>query len=170
MASTGGGDINRKDRSEEENGDDDNSSASMIVNSPVVISTPLVASGIIALVRFALQMSESLYSLLNRLPGIWRHTHELELELKSLQRFLEILQQVAEENKAQLEHVRLPLFRCGRACREFEELISKYARAHMQEWGTTLDLIILRYDIMNFELILNDYTAIIRIVLGGATL
>lgn len=132
-----------------------------------------ITSSIIALAGFALQTSKVLYTLVDSFKTNRRSIRELREELESLQQVLESLKQLATENEQDLESLKLPLYRCGKICEEFAEVIEK-CTAHSQESRTSFrDWTKLQYkgdDITKFKLKLGEYKATISISLASATL
>ncbi|KAJ9216010.1 hypothetical protein DTO166G4_2254 [Paecilomyces variotii] len=131
-----------------------------------------VTTSIIALAGFALQTSKTLYTLLDSFKSNRRSIRELREELESLQEVLESLKRLAAENEGDLESLKLPLFRCGKICEEFAEVIEK-CTSHSQESRTSFrDWTKLQYkgdDITKFKVKLSEYKATISIALASAT-
>jgi hypothetical protein len=95
------------------------------------------------------------------------------MKLDALNQVIEELQKVAVDHEKDLSTLKLPLLRCGKTCKEFEDVIEKCAprpdvqRTRIIEWAR------LRYmggDISNLKATLSGYKATISIALGGATL
>ncbi|KAA8646025.1 uncharacterized protein ATNIH1004_007447 [Aspergillus tanneri] len=131
-----------------------------------------LASSLVALAGFAFQTSKSLYQVIESFKTTKRTVRELRYELDSLTQALATLQQAAANNEDQLVALKLPLLRCGKICKEFEEVInscishSHGQRASFRDWAK------LQYmggDIENIRITLAGYKATINIALGGAT-
>ncbi|KAL2827135.1 hypothetical protein BDW59DRAFT_57913 [Aspergillus cavernicola] len=131
-----------------------------------------VASGVVALSGFALQASKSLFQTIESFRNGKRAARELRDEVETLLQALEVLKQVATEYERELSALKLPLFRCGVACKELSALISQCVK-HSDGQRTSLrDWTKLQYlgdDIANYKNVLANYKATINIALGGAT-
>lgn len=132
-----------------------------------------MASGLIALVTFGLEASRSLYYALESLHSNQRYIRELKEEVKALDGVLSSLNTAVADETADLEPLKLPLLRCGNACREFEAIIVKPtarsagSRPSMRDWART------KYmgdDIAGFKNMLAGYKSTITIALCDATL
>jgi chromosome segregation ATPase len=132
-----------------------------------------LASSLVALTGFAFQASKSLYQVLESFKSTKRTVRELRHELDALNQVIEALQKVAVDHEKDLSTLKLPLLRCGKTCKEFEDVIEKCAprsdvqRPRFIEWAR------LQYmggDISNLKATLSGYKATISIALGGATL
>lgn len=132
-----------------------------------------IASGLVALATFAFHSSVSLYKAVESFQTNTKIIRDLKEELEALDGVLRSLQQVAADNSADLTGLNLPLFRCGKACREFEAVIIKCtahsggSRTSFRDWAK------LKYmgnDIAGFKNMLAGYKSTIRIALGDANL
>ncbi|KAL3475088.1 hypothetical protein BJX99DRAFT_165378 [Aspergillus californicus] len=134
---------------------------------------PLPADyGVGALSGFALQASKSLYRTIEGLRNSQRAARELRYEVQTLSQTLEVLQHVAAEYEVELLVLKLPLLRCGAACKELSDRIAQCVQ-HSGESKTRLkDWTRLQYlgeNITNYKNVLANYKATINIVLGGVT-
>ncbi|KAL2862699.1 uncharacterized protein BJX67DRAFT_365821 [Aspergillus lucknowensis] len=131
-----------------------------------------VASGVVALSGFALQASRSLYRTIEGFRNSKRAARELREEVQALSQTLETLEHVAGEYEVELSALKLPLLRCGAACKELSDRIeqcvkhSAGSRTSLRDW-TRLQY--LGEDIANYKNVLANYKATIDIALGGAT-
>jgi Fungal N-terminal domain of STAND proteins len=132
-----------------------------------------VASGLLALATFAFTSSVSLYQTVESFRSNQRNIRELREELEALNGVLRSLQEAAANNSADLKELNLPLFRCGRACKDFEGVIIKCTthsggpRTSFRDWAK------LKYmgdDIAGFKNMLAGYKSTISIALGDANL
>jgi hypothetical protein len=132
-----------------------------------------VASGLIALATFAFNSSVSLYQVVESFQTQPRIIRELKEELEALDGVLRSLQLAAVDNSTDLKGLNLPLYRCGKACRDFEAMIIKCAahsggaRTSFRDWAK------LKYmgnDIAGFKNMLAAYKSTISIALGDANL
>lgn len=132
-----------------------------------------IASGLLALATFALQSSKSLYQAVESFQSNGRTIRELREELEALDGVLQSLYQAAAKSNSDLTGLKLPLFRCGKACRDFEAMIIKCtahsggSRTSFRDWAK------LKYmgdDIIGFKNMLAGYKSTISIALGDANL
>lgn len=132
-----------------------------------------VASGLLTLATFAFQSSVSLYQAIESYQSNSRTIRELREELEALNRVLASLRQTAANSDADLSALNLPLFRCGKACEDFEGVITKYTahsggpRTSFRDWAK------LRYlgdDIIGFKNKLAGYKSTINIALADINL
>jgi hypothetical protein len=132
-----------------------------------------IASGVLALASFAFQSSVSLYQLIGSFQSTKRSIRELRQELEALDGVLRSLQQAMVNSIVDVPALKLPLLRCGQACREFETLIvrctahSGGSRTSFRDWAK---LTYMGDDIMGFKNMLAGYKATISIALGDANL
>ncbi|EDN06866.1 predicted protein [Histoplasma mississippiense (nom. inval.)] len=101
-----------------------------------------------------------------------RVVRELKEELESLDGVLQSLQQAVVAYGDELAGLNLPLLRCGKACREFEDVINKCvthsagSKTSFRDWAK---LTYMGEDIGRFRLMLAGYKSTINIALGDAT-
>jgi alkylation response protein AidB-like acyl-CoA dehydrogenase len=131
------------------------------------------ASGLLALTVFAFQASTQLYQLIASFQNNQRVVRELREELEALLVVLKSLQETADSTDTGLSTLKLPLLRCGKACKDFESVISK-CMAHSSGPRTSFrDWAKLKYmgnDIVGFKNMLAVYKSTISIALGDANL
>lgn len=132
-----------------------------------------VASGLLTLAIFAFQSSVSLRQVVESFQSNKKIIRELKEELETLNGVLQSLQQAVAENSVHLSGLNLPLFRCGKACKDFEEVIIKCtahsggSRTSFRDWAK------LKYmgdDITGFKDMLGGYKSTINIALADANL
>lgn len=131
------------------------------------------ASGVVALAVFAFQSSRVLYQTVASFQSNQRNVRQLKEELEALNGALEALQETAANPDVDLAMLQLPLFRCGKACEDFEALIAK-CTAHSSGSRTSFrDWARLQYmgdDIVGFKNMLAGYKSTIMIALGDANM
>jgi Fungal N-terminal domain of STAND proteins len=132
-----------------------------------------LASGVLTLALFAFQSSVSLRQVVDSFQSNKKIIRELKEELEALNGVLEFLQQAAAANSEDLSGLNLPLFRCGKACKDFKEVIIKCtnhsggSRTSFRDWAK------LQYmgdDITGFKDMLAGYKSTINIALADANL
>jgi len=132
-----------------------------------------IASGLLTLAAFAIQSSRSLYGAIRSFQNNHRTIRELREELEALSGVLDSLCETAAKNDADLTALKLPLFRCGRACGDFETVITKFT-AHSSDVKTSFrDWAKLKYmgdDITGFKNMLAGYKSTISIALADINL
>jgi hypothetical protein len=146
----------------------------LIVTYWTTMADPLsIASSLLGLTTFSYRASQSLYESVESFKSSKRAICELRDEMKSLNGVLEMLTPMVEEYEDQLTHLKLPLLRCGKACREFEETINKSVahagvqRTSFRDWAR------LHYrggDIKDFITTLAGYKSTISIAIGAVNL
>ena len=133
-----------------------------------------VASGLLALATFAFQSSVTLYSTICSFESHPKRVRDLEEELEALSSVLASLSEIATVTANGVPSaLDLPLLRCGKSCKEFEEEIRKCSsrsgggRTSFRDWAR------LRYmgeDIDGFRRLLAGYILTINIALTDANL
>ena len=132
-----------------------------------------LASGLLALTVFAFQSSISLRKVVDSFQSNKKIIRELKEELEALSGVLQSLEQAAADNSEDLSSLNLPLLRCGKACKDFEEVIVKCtahsggSRTSFRDWAK------LKYigdDIAGFKDMLAGYKSTINIAFAGANL
>jgi hypothetical protein len=132
-----------------------------------------LASGLLALTVFAFQSSVSLSQVVDSFQSNKKIIRELKEELEALSGVLQSLEQAAADNGQYLSSLSLPLLRCGKACKDFEEVIVKCtahsggSRTSFRDWAK------LKYmgdDIAGFKDMLAGYKSTINIAFAGANL
>jgi hypothetical protein len=100
-----------------------------------------IASGLLALAAFAFQSSVSLHQAIESFQSNQRIMRELKEELEALDKVLQSLQHVAANDNTDLTCLKLPLFRCGKACQDFQAVIFKCtthsgkSRTSFRDWA-----------------------------------
>ena len=131
------------------------------------------ASGLLTLVVFAFQSGQSLYKAVASFQSNQRIVRELREELEALDGVLGSLRETVTGADADLTALRLPLLRCGKACRDFEAVIVKCTahsggpRTSFRDWAK------LKYmgdDIVGFKNMLAGYKSTIIVALGDANM
>lgn len=84
-----------------------------------------VTSGLLTLIAFTFQSSKSLYQVVRDFQTTRKSIVQLREELEALNGVLESLQDVVANTSTDLSALKLPLLRCGKGCKEFEEVIIK---------------------------------------------
>jgi hypothetical protein len=132
-----------------------------------------IASGLLTLVVFAFNSGKSLYQVVESFKSNQRAIRDLKQELEALDGVLESLREATTATDADFTALRLPLLRCGNACKDFEAVIIK-CTAHSDRPRTSfMDWARLKYmgdDITAFKNMLAGYKATISIALGDATM
>jgi len=132
-----------------------------------------IASGLLTLAAFAFQSSVSLYQVIESFQSNQRIIRELKEELEALDGVLTSLREATTNNSTGLTALKLPLLRCGKACKDFEAVITK-CTAHSSGSRTSFrDWAKLKYmggDIVGFKNMLAGYKSTISIALCDANL
>jgi hypothetical protein len=138
------------------------------------MANPLsAASGVLQLTLFAFKSTTVLYQLVESFRSNQRTVRELKEELKALNDVLQSLQETSVSTEADLTALKLPLLRCGKACKDFEAVIlrctahSNSPRTSFKDWAK---LKYLGYDIAGSKNMLAGYKSTIAIALGDANM
>lgn len=133
-----------------------------------------VASGLLTLATFAFQSSIALYQTVQSFQFHPKRVRDLEEELEALSGVLgSLTETVGAATDVDLSALDLPLRRCGNACKEFGQEITKCSsrsggsRTSFRDWAK------LRYmgdDIDGFRQLLAGYKSTIIIALTDASL
>jgi hypothetical protein len=132
-----------------------------------------IASGLLTLVVFGLKSSTSLYQTIKEFNSHQRIVRELREELESLTLILASLNDAVVGEQEDFTGLKLPLLRCGNACKDFEAIIDKCAenssgtRTSFRDWAR------LKYmgdDIIGFKRTIAGYKSTIAIALCDANL
>jgi Fungal N-terminal domain of STAND proteins len=134
-----------------------------------------MASELHALATFAFQSSVTLHKTVRSIQNHPTRVRNLEEELDALSGVLKSLTETvnATTTGVDLSALKLPLQRCGNACKEFEDEINKYSsrsggsRTSFRDWAK------LRYmgdNIDGFKQLLAGYKSTIIIALTDASL
>lgn len=139
-----------------------------------LMSDPLsITAGVLALTLFAFNSSTGLYQLVDSFRSNQRTVRELREELEALNDVLRSLQETVASTDIDLAALKLPLFRCGKACKDFEAIIigctahSTGTRTSFRDWAK------IKYmgdDIAGFKNMLAGYKSTISIALGNANM
>lgn len=132
-----------------------------------------VTSGLLTLVTFGLKASTSLYQTIKGYNSHQRNVRELREELEALTSVLESLSQAVADADADFVALKIPLHRCGNACKDFEAIILKSAERSGDSRTSFRDWARLKYmgdDITGFKNMLAGYKATITIALCNANL
>ena len=131
------------------------------------------ASGVLQLTLFAFKSTTVLSQLVESFRSNQRTVRELKEELKALNDVLQSLQATSVSTDADLTALKLPLLRCGKACKDFEAVIlgctthSSGPRTSFRDW---VKLKYLGDDIAGFKNMLAGYKSTISIALGDANM
>lgn len=133
-----------------------------------------LASGLAALAKFAFQSCMTLYKTLQRFQSHPKRVRDLMEELESFNKVLGRLgETVSVATELDLSALKLPLWRCGNACKAFDEVIARCAtrfsasRISFRDWSK------LRYmdeDIDGFRRHLAAYKLTFTVAVTGANL
>ncbi|RDW75434.1 hypothetical protein BP6252_06576 [Coleophoma cylindrospora] len=132
-----------------------------------------IASGLVALATFALQSSQVLYQTLSSYQSNNKVVRDLKDELESLENVLHSLNDIAATNEREFAPLANPLLRCGNACREFQDVVTKCSRRSDGAKVSARDWLKMRYmgnDINGFRNILAGYKSTIAIALAGVNM
>jgi hypothetical protein len=131
------------------------------------------ASGVLALTLFAFNSSTVLYKLVDSFHSNQRTVRELREELEALNDVLQSLQETVTGTDADLSILKLPLLRCGKACKDFEAVIASCTahstgpRTSFRDWAK---LKYLGDDIAGFKNMLAGYKSTVSIALGDVNM
>jgi hypothetical protein len=133
-----------------------------------------VSSGVLTLVAFASKSTVTLYTAIRSFRSQDRDIRALRDELGDLSKVLESLQQTASTYATvDLDGLKLPLLRCGKACEEYGELIARCtkhsdgSRPSVRDWVTQKYL---QGDITQFREMLAGYKSTINVAVAHANL
>lgn len=130
-----------------------------------------LASGLLTLTAFAFQSSKSLYQSVESFQKCPRSIRDLKEELEALDGVLRSLHEIASNGNIDLTGLKLPLLRCGNACRDLETLVIKCTTHSSGSKTSVRDWAKLQYmgkDIVGFQMMLADYKSTISIALADA--
>jgi hypothetical protein len=128
------------------------------------------ASGIVALVTFALQSSKILYDTVVSFQKLPKFIQDLKDEVEALNEVLQTLQRTVAGSDVDLTALELPLRQCGKACKDFAASIAKCSKHTTASRSSFRDWAKLRYlgdDIIGFQKMLAGYKATITIALAN---
>ncbi|KAH7061973.1 hypothetical protein BKA63DRAFT_527183 [Paraphoma chrysanthemicola] len=132
-----------------------------------------IASGILTLVTFSLKASTSLFQTVRSYNSHARNVRDLRDELEALTLVLTSLNEAAERGEVDFATLKLPLCRCGNACKDFEAIIVKTTQHSNGSKNSFRDWAKLKYmgdDIVGFKNMITGYKSIITIALCDANL
>lgn len=133
-----------------------------------------LTSGLVALVTFAVQSSVVLNNTIETFLSHPKNVRDLKEELEALSGVLQSLSETVERRKnIDLAALKLPLLRCGKACREFEEALAKCSSRSDGSKRSFRDWAKLKYmgdGIDEFRRMLAGYKSTIIIALAHANL
>ncbi|KAI6513423.1 hypothetical protein MCOR10_009210 [Pyricularia oryzae] len=132
------------------------------------------ASGIVALMTFALQSSVTLHRTIRSLRSQKKDARAFKDELADLTSVLETLLKTIEGHpNIKFGSLAFPLQRCGKTCQKYGELIAKCIRHSTTSRASLRDWITQRYlqkDINDFRNMLSRYKSTINIALANANI
>jgi hypothetical protein len=131
-----------------------------------------LASGLLTLIGFAYKSSKSLYDLLHDIQNCPKAIRQLRDELGDVGGVLQSLERTVSNEDDDFTTLKIPLQRCGDACREFQEIFTKFnsgnsKRAQLRDW------VMVKYmgeEISGFKDVLAGYKSTICIAIGDANL
>ena len=132
-----------------------------------------LASGLLALTTFALQSSKVLYESFKSFRNNGRNVRELNEELESLGNVLVSLRELVNHAEVDLNPLKLPVLRCGKACEEFANIVrdctvrSAENRTSLRDW---LKLTYMGQDIAGFRNLIAGYKSTIAVALADANM
>ena len=133
-----------------------------------------ISSGLVALVSFTLKSCVVLYQTIESYRSHPKNVRDLKQELEALTGVLQALSETVERNQAvDFAALKLPLLRCGNACKEFDEVIAKCTSRSGGSKTSFRDWAKLKYmgdGIDDFRRMLGGYKATINIALNDAHL
>jgi hypothetical protein len=131
------------------------------------------ASGIVALVTFALQSSKLLYKTVASFQKLPKFVEDLKNELEALNGVLQTLQGTVSSSDVDLTALELPLRQCGKACKDFDALIAKCFRHATDSKRSFRDWARLQYlgdDVIGFQKMMAGYKSTIIIALSNVNM
>ena len=140
-----------------------------------MMADPLsVTSGVIALVTFALQTSVTLYATIRGFQSRDKRARGLKNELGDLTTVLKsLLETVYNCPELNFEALKLPLYRCGKTCEEYGEVVARCTKHSTESRSSIRDWVTQQYlqgDIDDFKDMLATYKSTINIALANANL
>lgn len=128
-----------------------------------------LASGVLALTTFSIQSTKALYEVVVSFRNNGRSIRELKEELEALEVVLQSLQNIQSDEQIDLSVLKLPLLRCGQACRDFADIIEKCTARSNKDKASFRDWVALTYrgkDIAGFRAVIGAYKSTIVIALA----
>ncbi|KIW98742.1 uncharacterized protein Z519_00405 [Cladophialophora bantiana CBS 173.52] len=132
-----------------------------------------LASGVLALTAFTLQSTKTLYGVLDSFRNNSRNIRELKQELEALEAVLSSLNDIQSDEQIDLSALKLPLLRCGQACRDFADIIEKCTARSNGDKSSFRDWVMLTYrgkDIVGFKNVIGAYKSTITIALADVNI
>ncbi|EGY23412.1 uncharacterized protein VDAG_04850 [Verticillium dahliae VdLs.17] len=133
-----------------------------------------IASGVVALITFAFQSSTALYTTVRSFQSQDKTARALKTELTDLTAVLEsLLETVSANPDINFEALKLPLYRCGKTCEEYGDLIARCTKHSSTPRPSFRDWIGQQYlkgDISDFKEMLAGYKSTINIALANVNL
>jgi len=133
-----------------------------------------VSSSVLALVTFAFQASVTLYTTIRSFQSQDKKARALKDELGDLTGVLQsLLETVNNNSDIDFEALKLPLYRCGKTCEEYGDLVARCTKHSTTERSSVRDWVTqtyLRGDINDFKEMLAGYKSTINIALANANM
>lgn len=132
-----------------------------------------LASGILALTTFTMQSTKILYEVIESYRNNSRTVRELKEELEALEAVLGSLMTLPNDEQIGLSVLKLPLLRCGEACRDLADTIEKCTTRSGGDRASFRDWFKLTYrgrDIASFRNVIAAYKSTIAIALADANM
>lgn len=133
-----------------------------------------MSSSVLALLTFAFKSTVTLYTTVRSFRSQDKDIRALRDELSDLSKVLESLKETASGYATvDLDGLKLPLLRCGKACEEYGEIIARCtkhsdgSRPSVRDWVTQKYL---QGDITQFREMLAGYKATINVAVAHANL
>jgi hypothetical protein len=132
-----------------------------------------LGSGLLTLVVFAFQSSNTLCEAFKTIRNNPRAVRELKEELDALNMVLKYLEERAKQTETTLSGLNLPLLSCGKACEEFTSVVTKYmtrsegSRTSVRDWAR---LSLKGDDIDGFRSLIAGYKSTFTIALADANM
>ena len=132
-----------------------------------------IASGVLALATFGVQATASLLQVIKDFKRAPSTVRQLKEELEALITVLQSLEANTADTETNFAALKTPLYRCSKACQDFEAKLSHFAgrsnsaKANFQDWTK---LKYLGSDINGFKDMVAGYKATISIALCNINL
>lgn len=126
------------------------------------------ASGVLALVTFGTQATFSLIQLIQGFEKAPSTVRQLKDELSALDGVLQSLREKTNDTDSKFSELKIPLFQCGKACRDFELVLSQKAGTSSGAKASFIEWTKLKFhgsDINGFKETIAGYKATISIAL-----
>jgi len=143
-------------------------------NSTDDMSRDIVSSGILTLINFAFKSTVTLSMAVRCCRSQNKEARALQDEISDLSKLLESLQKTANSYATiDLDKLKLPLFRCGKACEEYGNIINKFTKDSDASHPSRRSWLTLKYlqgDINQFREMLAGYKSTINVAIAHANL